>query len=663
MRFHAFARPLSVLFAAALSWAAVSPGDDFFAYANSEWLAATPLPAGRERWGTRDELEALASRRLATLIDEAAAAPAGSAARKIADFRSAYMNERAIEASGLAPLKPVFDQISQISNRAALTRFLAHDIRADVDPMGFGVYDSAGVLGLAVQQSIHGEKTNTAFLLQGGLGLPDRDDYLSAGAKEKALRDRYRDHIQKMLTLAGFSGDERASDVIAIETANAQSHATAEASSRDHNADNIWKRDDFSRRAPGLDWTLFFDEAGLGEERELAVWQPSAVTGLASEVATRPIAAWQNYLRFHAISDVADVLPRAFADEALAFRRATSAAPPASTRAERALAATQLAMRDALGRLYAERYFPAAQKQRVERIGENVRAALLKRVGEATWMSAATKAVALSKLHDVYVGIGYPDHWAGDAAMAVDPAAPLSNLKRVADRDYRRALARLGRPVDLKYWHIAPQTVGAILVFQQNSYVMSAALLEAPKYDHASSDAAAYGSVGSLIGHDLTHYIDQLGADYDTEHRLRRWWTPEDLQGFQQLARPLADQFSAYQPLPGLAINGPLTLSENIADLGGLAAAFDAYRLTLGARAGDSNHVKEQDREFFLAYARTQRRQISDDAMRKQIATNDHAPENFRAATVRNIDAWYAAFDVRPGARLYLEPSARVRIW
>jgi predicted metalloendopeptidase len=217
--------------------------------------------------------------------------------------------------------------------------------------------------------------------------------------------------------------------------------------------------------------------------------------------------------------------------------------------------------------------------------------------------------------------------------------------------------------VNLKYWYIPPQKVGAVLVFPQNAYVMSAALLEPPKYDHTSSDAAAYGSVGALIGHDLTHYIDVLGADYDTEHRMRHWWTPEDMQRFLALAQPLVDQFAAYQPFPGLSINGKLTLTENIADLGGLAAAFDAYRKTLGSRVTDADYVREQDREFFIAYAQTQRRKISEGAMRTQAATSDHAPEDYRADTVRNLDAWYVAFDVRPGQRLYLEPSARVRVW
>jgi putative endopeptidase len=641
-------------------------GDDFFAYANRGWLEATARPAGKERWGVRDELEDMARRRIVALVTTTGtdgAAPAGSAKRKVADFYAAYLNEAAIEARGLAPLTPLLDRVEQVSNRAELTRLLGRGMRADVDPMGRGIYKSASVLGLSVEQSIHGEKTNVAFLVQGGLGLPDREDYLSAGSEKEALRTRYRESIRTMLTLAGFGrADERASAVLALETAIAQNQGTREASADDHNADHVWTRSDFAQRAPGMDWTVFFDEAGLAGQGDLVVWQPTAVTGLAAQVASQPLEAWKDYLRFHALHDFSDVLPRVFADEAVALRAASGAGPQPS-RTERALAATQSAMGDVLARIYAERHFPAGQKARVERISDNVRAALTKRVEAATWMSPATKASALSKLQTLYVGIGYPDQWADDSSLAVDPADPLGNLRRVADHAYRTALLQLGRPVNLKRWYIAPQSVGGLLVFQQNAYMISAALLEAPKYDHASSDATAYGSVGALIGHDLTHYIDVLGADYDTEHRMRHWWTPEDMQHFKALTQPLVDQFATYQPLPGLSVNGQLTLTENIADLGGLAVAFDAYRTTLGGRVTETAYVREQDRAFFIAYAQTLRRKISDTALRTQVATDSHAPEDYRADTVRNLDAWYDAFDVRPGQRLYLEPSARVRVW
>ncbi|MEO8379205.1 MAG: M13 family metallopeptidase [Acidobacteriota bacterium] len=641
----------------------VLPGDDFFAYANGGWLKATTIPVGKERWGARDELEEQARRRVLVLLDEAAAAPAGSAARKVADFRAAYLNEAAIESRGLASLEPLLKRIEKVANQADLARLLGREMRADVDPLGWGIFESAGVLGLSVTQSIHGEKNNVAFLVQGGLGLPDRADYLDAGPEKETLRARYREHIRTMLTLAGFDrADERARAVLALETALAASHATQAESANDRNADQVWTRPDFVQRAPGMDWALFLGQARLAGEKELVVWQPSAVTGLAAQVAAQPLEAWKDYLRAHALHEFADVLPRAFAAEAQAFRSA-SGADPQTSRADRALATTQWAMRDAIGRLYAERHFPAAQKARLQRISDNVRAALMKRVATATWMAPATKAGALEKLKTLYVGLGYPDAWEDDSALTVDPKDPLGNLLRVSAGASMREVARLGQPVNLHFWAMPPQRVGALLVFQQNSYVMAAALLEAPKYDHASSDAAAYGSVGALIAHDLTHYIDVLGADYDTEHRMRHWWTNDDMQHFQALTQPLVDQFAASQPLPGVAVDGQRTLTENIADLGGLAAAFDAYRQTLGSRAADADFVRKQDREFFIAYAQTLRRKTSEAALRKLLATDNHAPEDDRAATVRNLDAWYEAFDVRPGQRLYLAPAARVKVW
>jgi putative endopeptidase len=472
--------------------ASIVPGDDFFAYANGGWLKATTIPAGKQRWGARDELEEQARRRVAELLDAASAAPAGSAAHKVSDFRAGFLNEAVIEAKGIAPLKPLLDRVEKISDKTDLTRMLGHGMRSDVDPLGFGVYQSASVLGLSVEQSIHGEKNNVAILLQGGLGLPDREDYLSTDAAKVALRERYRAYIGKMLTLAGFDRvDERANAVVALETAIAQTQGTREASANDRNADNVWTRSDFAQRAPGMDWTLFFDAAGLGTQRELGVWQPTAVTGLAAQVASQPLETWKDYLRFHALHDFANVLPRAFASEALAVRAAIDGSPQPS-RAERALVATQSAMNDAVGRMYAKRYFPAQQKARLERISDNVRAALTKRVEAATWMSPATKASALLKLKTLYVGLGYPDQWEDFSSLTIDPNDPLGNQRRVSDRAYRNALALLDQPVDLKFWAMPPQKVGAILVFQQNSYVMSAALLEPPKYDHTSSDAAAY---------------------------------------------------------------------------------------------------------------------------------------------------------------------------
>jgi putative endopeptidase len=644
--------------------ASIRPGDDFFAYANGPWLKATEIPQGKERWSARDEINELNRRRLVKLVDEARHAPAGSAARKAADFRAAWLNEAAIEAKGLTPLKPLLDSIGGVVDKDALTRLLGRSMRADVDPLNWGVYQSASLLGLSVEPSIHGEKTYVAFLLQGGLGLTDREKYLSADPRMQTMRRTYQNYISALLAFGGLDrADQRADAVLALETAIAQSHATPEQSANDHNADSLWSRADFARRAPGIDWSTFFAAAGLAEQESFVAWQPTAISGVAALVASEPLETWKDYLRFHVIDAYADVLPHVVAERASAVRAGPIAVESSPVpRSERALAVTQSAMSDAVGKMYADRYFPAEQKARVHRIVADVAAAFVKRVEAATWMSPGTRTLALAKLRTLYVGIGYPERWQDFSDLAIDSLDAVGNLRRVANRDYRRALARVGKPVDMTEWWIAPQTVGAVLVFQQNAYDFAAALLQAPKFDAAASDAASYGAIGAIIGHDVSHFVDVLGAEYMVDGALRRWWTPDDASRFQSLADPLVNQFSSYRPFPDAPINGKLTQTENIADLAGLASAFDAYRRTLGRRATDQSYVRRQDREFFIAFAQSWRAKLSDAAMRAQLA-NDHAPEMYRVSTVRNLDAWYDAFDVRPGQRLFLEPRARVRIW
>ena len=633
------------------------PGDDFFGYANAAWLRATSIPAGRPSWGPRGELEIIARSRITTILDDARSAPAGSVARKVADYRAAYLDDGMIERRGLAPLRSLLDSIGRARDRRALARLLGQGMRADVDPLNWGIFQGAAPLGLSVEMTITGDSMYTPFLVQGGLGLSDRDSYLASTPEAAALRLRYRGYIERMLGLAGFThAKERATAVLALETALAERQATLDASARDHNADTVWARADFARRAPGLDWNAFFAAAGLSHQATFVPWQPSAVTGLAALVASRPVAVWQDYLRFHALDHYADLLPRAYADAALAMHGGAD-----TPRAQRALDATQGAMSDAIGQLYVERYFPEWQRERVQRVVDNVAAAFRRRVEASTWMTPATKATALAKLRSLYIGMGGPTKWPDWSDLAIDPADALGNARRVEARAMHLAVAKLGHPVDRTEWIIAPQRVGAILTFQQNAYEFSAALLLAPKFDSLGSEAATYGSIGALVGHDVSHYVDVLGAEYEPSGREHRWWTPDDSAHFDALAQPLVDQYSAYRPFPDLAIDGRRTRTENVADLAGLDAAFDAYRAALGTR--DSSSVRAQDREFFIAYGRSYRSLFTDAALRNVVAIDIHAPDRWRIATVRNLDAWYDAFDVRPGDQLYLAPADRVRVW
>jgi len=635
----------------------VRAGDDFFGYANAAWLKGAAIPAGKDRWSVRDEINERTRGQVAAVLDDAKTAPTGSLARKVADFRSALADESAIETRGTGPLAPLLTAVDRVRDKRALARLLGSTMRADVDPLNFGVYDSATPLGLAVEHSIHGEKSYTAFLLQGGLGLGGRDAYLSREPAAAEKRGRYRKYVASMLALAGFdAADRRAGAVLALETALAESHATKEASSADHNADNLRSRADLEREAPGMDWAAFLEAAGLGSQASIVVWQPSVVKGVAALLASQPLGAWKDYLRFHAIDDNAAVLPRAFSKAAAEIHG------DALTAEERALAATRSAMGSAIGQLYAERYFSPADKARVRGIVADVALAFRDHVANAAWLSPASRKIALEKVDSLYVGIGYPEEWEDWSDLRVDPADAFGNSQRVAERARRLALARLARLYDPHEWVLTAHTSGAVLVFQQNAYLFAAALLQPPKYDRRGSDAAAYGAIGALIGHDMSHFVDVLGADYEPDGRMRRWWTADDLARFDAAADPLVRQFSAYSPLPGVNVDGRLTRTENVADLAGLTAAFEAYRKSLGAKAANEHEVRRTDREFFVAFARTFGAKMNEAGMRAQIAT-DHAPEMYRMDTVRNLDAWYAAFDVGPGQRLYLEPGARVRVW
>lgn len=630
----------------------VEPGDDFFAYANGDWLATTSIPPGQGRWGARNQIAATAALQLAQLFRDAGAASAASPGRKVADFHAAWLDEAGIERKGLAPIAPLLKSVDRLHDKAALARWLGGALRADVDPVGRGIYDASNLFGLAVSFGLHGEANHVAYLLQGGLGLADREAYLDPSAAKQAARARYREHIARLLQGAGFDrAAQRADAVLALETAIARSHASAADSANERNADNRWRRSDFARQAPGLDWPRFFAAAGLSRQPDLVAWQPEAIKGSAALVASQPLSVWKDYLRFHVVQRYAELLPRSIAG------------PGPVPREQRAIAATHEALPEAVGRVYVERHFPPATKARVQAILDQVVAAFGRRVAAVPWMGPETKRVALAKLKTLYFGVGYPQKWPDDSTLRIAADDAVGNLQRVADWRYRHALAKLGRPVDRQEWAIAPQSPAAILNFQINAYNFAAALLQPPKFDPGAPEAANYGAIGAIFAHEVSHFVDTLGADYDVQGAARPWWTAEDKAKYDAAAQALVEQFSAFRPLPGLAIDGRLTLSENIADLGGLAAAFDAYREALGSRAADPGELRRMDRQFFIGFARSWRARLDDDALRAQIAGDGHAPEPYRVATVRNLDAWYEAFDVRPGHRLYLAPGARVRIW
>ncbi|WP_374576215.1 M13 family metallopeptidase [Phenylobacterium sp.] len=647
--------------------ASVKPGDDFFEYADGGWVKATEIPADRSTFNTFAVLRELASKRTAEIIDEAAKsdAPAGSNARKIGDYYSSFMDEAKIEALGAAPLKPELARIAAIGDRKALARELGAGLRADVDPLNATNLHTDRLFGLWVAEALDDTSRYRPYLLQGGLGMPDREYYLSDNERLTAVRADYEAHIGRVLALAGFDDvAARAKRVLALETAMAKVHwTTVDSSDIDRNK-TVWKQADFAAKAPGLDWNAYFTAAGLADQPEFGVWQPSAIAGLAKLVGDQPLQTWRDYLAFHAVEQGAPYLSKAFVDENFAFNGKTlSGVPEQRARWKRGVDATSDALGEAVGQLYVARYFPPQAKAEAQAMVKNILAAFDARIERLDWMTPATKAKAHEKLANFQVGVGYPDKWRDYSGLEVVTGDAFGNHQRAELFEYRRNLAKLGRPVDRGEWYMTPQTVNALNAPLQNSIIFPAAILEPPFFDPAADPAVNYGAIGGVIGHEITHGFDDLGAMFDAQGNLRNWWTPEDLAYFKKASAALISQYDAYQPLPDLKLNGAQTLSENIADLGGLSTALDAYHLSLGGQPAPVIDGFTGDQRVFLGWAQNYRSKARDAALRRQVLTDVHSPGEYRADTVRNLDAWYSAFDVQPDQKLYLPPEGRVRIW
>jgi putative endopeptidase len=645
----------------------VAPGDDFFRYANGTWLKNAEIPADRSSWGSSSVLDELTSRRVADLIAETVKTPApvGSDTRKIADTYATFMDEAAIEAKGLAPLKPAFDRIAAIADKAGLARALGETLRADVDVLNATNLYTPNVLGLWVAQDLDTPSKYAPFLLQGGLGIPDRDYYLDPSPRMAEIRTKYRAHIGNMLALAGIPDPAAAAArIFDLETKIASSHVSREDSEDVLKGNNHWARVDFPAKAPGLDWTAYFEAAGLAGQPSFVVWQPGAVTGLSALVASEPLATWKDFLTFREISQAAAVLPKAFVDERFAFYGTTlTGAQKLRDRWKRAVSATNAALGEAVGRLYVAKYFPPSEKARAEQMVTNEIAAFAVRIDRLDWMAPETKAKAKAKLAALKVGVGYPDKWRDYSGLEVVKGDAYGNAQRASLFEYRRNLAKLGGPVDRGEWVMNPQLVNAVNLPAMNALNFPAAMLQPPFFDPLRPAVMDYGATGSVIGHEISHSFDDQGALFDAEGRLRNWWTKADFDHFTASAQALIRQFDAYRPFPDLAVNGKLTISENIADVAGLAAAYDAYRISQGGREAPAWHGIRGDQQFFLAFAQGWRTKTREAAERQAIVIDGHAPAEYRTDTVRNVDAWYAAFGVKSGQALYLSPKDRVRVW
>jgi putative endopeptidase len=637
----------------------VAPGDDFFRFANGGWLRATQIPPDRSSFGAFATLADEAAQNTRGLLEAAASAAPRSDEKRIGDYYAAYMDEAGIEARGLQPAQRLLASISQIGDRDALTRYVCGDLRADVDALNATEFHTDRLFGLWIAQDLNKPGRYAPFILQGGLGMPDRDYYLDDSPPMQKLRDAYRGHIAAMLKLARVEdADAKSQRVFDLEKQMAAVHATRTESVDVAKANNPWRREEFTTRAPGFDWAACFSAAGLDQAPEFIVWQPKAIAGLAGLVGSVPVETWRDYLTFHLLDHYGYVLPKAFVDERFNFYGKTmSGTPQIRERWKRAVAATDAALGYAVGKLYVQKFFAPEEKVQLQAVVKNIIAAFERRIDGLSWMNAKTKAAAKAKLSTLIVGIGYPDRWQDYAGLEVDADA-FMNAWRAELFNYQYERAKLGKVVDRSEWAMTPQTVNALNLPVQNALNFPAAILRPPFYDPKASAAVIYGSIGAVIGHEISHSFDDQGAQFDADGKFRNWWTPEDFAHFKAAGEKLVAQYNAYQPFPDLHVNGQLTLSENIADVAGLSAAYDAYR------ASNPNATRSpDDQNFFISYAQSWRTKMREPLLRQVVVTDGHAPDEYRADTVRNLDAWYAAFGVKPGQKLFLKPEERVRVW
>lgn len=645
----------------------VAPGDDFFAYANGGWVKRTEIPGDRGSFGVGHEVADLTDRRVAALIKAAAAAkaPAGSELRKIGDCFTSFMDEKIIEARGLAPLQPTFQAIAAIRDRRDLARYLGTTLRADVDVLNATNYYTANLFGLWVAQDLDEPTRYSPFLLQGGLGMPERSYYLDPSEGMAKIRAQYLAHVTAMLRLAGVPQPEvKAKAVLDLETRMATAHASREESGDVLKGNNHWRRADFGVKAPGLDWEAYFAAAGLSQPETFVVWQPGAFKGLSALTAEVSLEVWKDYLTFHALQNRARVLPKAVADQSFTFYgQVLSGAAKPRERWVYGVAVANQALGEAIGKAYVAKYFPPSEKARAQKMVANLIAAFRARITALAWMSPETKAKAYAKLDTLKVGVGYPDRWRDYSALKIVAGDAFGNAERAERFEYERNLRKLGQPIDRTEWVMNPQLVNAVNLPVMNALNFPAAILQPPYFDPKRAMVMDYGAIGAVIGHEISHSFDDSGCLFDATGKLNNWWTPEDLKHFEASAEQLVKQFDAYEPFPGLHLKGRQTLGENIADVAGLAAAYDAYRLSLGGKAAPVVQGLTGDQQFFISYAQSWREKTREPQLRQQILTDGHTPAAFRPTTVRNLDAWYPAFQVKPGQTLYLAPADRVKIW
>jgi putative endopeptidase len=628
----------------------IAPGDDFFEYANGSWAKNTPIPSDKARYGMFNVLDDLSKERTRTIIEEQARDPAS----KIGSAYQSFMDETTIEAKGLAPFQPWLGQVRAIRSKKDLPK----------------LYSSADQLGIDIPFRMfvgQDRKASDQYALnvfQGGLGMPDRDYYLSSDPKLAETRTKYVQHLTNMLSLAGEpNAAVRARAIVDFETKIAKVH-WQRADSRDATKTyNKMTLANVRKFAPGFDFPQLIKDDGASVNYVI-VFQPSAFKGISALIGRTPLSVLRDQLLVRSLDSYADYLPRKFDKENFSFfGTVLSGTPEQEPRWKRAVNFTVGALGDDVSKLYVAKYFPPETKAAADQLVHNLIAAMDRRIDGLDWMSAETKAKAHAKLAAFSPKIGYPSQWRDMSGLLVDRADLLGNAMRSNRFDYAYQIGKLGTPIRRWEWGMTPMEINAYSNPTMVEIVFPAAILQPPFFDPNADPAVNYGGIGAVIGHEMSHQFDDQGAKYDLHGNLVDWWTPIDAKNFQARLDQYERQINSYEPLAGMHVNGKLTMGENVADLAGLSVAHDAYLASLNGASPPVIDGFTADQRFYLGWAQVWRCNDREAALRQQLLTNPHSPCRVRTDVVRNMDPWYSAFKVEPEQKLYLAPADRVRIW
>jgi putative endopeptidase len=639
----------------------VSPCDDFFHYASGNWLKNNPVPPAESRWGSFNELADRNNATQKAILEELArnsgTAAKGTNAQKVGDFYAAAMDTVAIEKAGLTYLKPYLDRIMAIKTLPEMQKFLA-----DPKAQAGSVWFNSGVG--------QDEKISTQYAVQfyqGGLSLPNRDYYLKDDARSKNIRAAALTYLTSTFKRLGDSDAAAAANaatVMRIETRLAKA-SKSPVDLRDPQANyNKMSVAQATKEFPNLNLPLMLKENHLGAAKEVIVGQPEFLKEVSTMLAAEPIADQQQYLRFHLVSSVTSALPKAFGDDAFRFSQVLSGAKQQQPRWKRMLRSTDGALGEAFGQLYVDKAFSPAAKAKAKEMIENLRKAYAERIMATDWMSAATKKEALVKLNAFVVKIGYPDKWKDYSKLNINRQSYLQDVLAARTWATEDNLSKFGKPIDRTEWGMTPPTVNAYYNPPMNEIVFPAGILQAPFYDPKADDAVNYGGIGAVIGHEMTHGFDDQGRQYDSKGNLRDWWTKEDGDKFNAKAAMVGKQYDAFMPLDSVHVNGKLTMGENLADLGGLTIAYQAFQKTAQAKAAKPIDGFTPNQRFFLAWGQIWRTNIRPEAARQQVLTDPHSPAQFRTnGPLMNMPEFYQAFGCKPTDKMERPAAEQARIW